>query len=65
MNHNKFATLLVDVDNTRVCVYMGAESLWEIPISSPQLCCELNTALKIFFLKVIGKLKNEALVSLK
>lgn len=38
---NKCPTLLGDVDNKGSCACVRAEGIWEMPIPSPQFCCEL------------------------
>ena len=45
----KSIILVSDVGGSCVCV--GAGSVWEIALSSPQFCCKIKTALKIKSLK--------------
>ena len=52
INHNKYATLIGDVDNGRGYAYKEARDMWEISVRSVQFCFEPKTAPKknnVFF----------------
>ena len=41
---NKYTTLVGAVDNRGGCAPVRAGVIWKIPVSSPQFCCEPETA---------------------
>ena len=53
INYKKHTTLVGDVDNGGGYVYVEAEGIWEISVSSSQFCCEPKTTLKKSSLKKI------------